>query len=89
MLHQNNPKDLWFWRDASGNEIDLIVDKGDQMDIIEFKASQTIKTQMFDGLTKFEEISQIKNLNKSIVYGGDTTQKRSAGNLVSWREFGF
>jgi predicted AAA+ superfamily ATPase len=89
MHHQNNPEDLWFWRDASGNEIDLIVDKGDQMDIIEFKASQTIKTQMFGGLIKFEEISQIKNLNKSLVYGGDTSQKRSAGNLVSWREFGF
>jgi predicted AAA+ superfamily ATPase len=88
MHHQNNPEDLWFWRDASGNEIDLIVDKGDQMDIIEFKASQTIKTQMFDGLAKFEEISQIKNLNKSLVYGGNTSQKRSAGNLVSWLEFG-
>jgi predicted AAA+ superfamily ATPase len=88
MHHQNNPEDLWFWRDTHGNEIDLIVDKGDQMDIIEFKASQTIKTQMFDGLSKFEEISQIKNLNKSLVYGGDTSQKRSAGDLVSWREFG-
>jgi len=88
MHHQNNPEDLWFWRDTHGNEIDLIVDKGDQMDIIEFKASQTIKTQMFDGLSKFEEISQIKNLNKSLVYGGDTSQKRSAGNLVAWRDFG-
>jgi predicted AAA+ superfamily ATPase len=88
MHHHNNPEDLWFWRDTHGNEIDLIVDKGDQMDIIEFKASQTIKTQMFDGLSKFEEISQIKNLNKSLVYGGDTSQKRSAGDLVSWREFG-
>jgi uncharacterized protein len=88
MHHQNNTQDLWFWRDAAGNEIDLLVDKGDQIDIIEFKASQTIKTQMFDGLAKFEEISQIKNLNKSLVYGGTTSQKRSAGNLVSWMEFG-
>lgn len=88
MHHQNNTQDLWFWRDAARNEIDLMVDKGDQMDIIEFKASQTIKTQMFDGLAKFEEISQIKNLNKSLVYGGNTSQKRSAGNLVSWSEFG-
>jgi uncharacterized protein len=88
MHHQSNPQDLWFWRDAAGNEIDLMVDKGDQIDIIEFKASQTIKTQMFDGLSKFEEISQIKNLNKSLVYGGTTSQKRSAGNLVSWMEFG-
>jgi uncharacterized protein len=88
MHHQSNPQDLWFWRDAAGNEIDLMVDKGDQIDIIEFKASETIKTQMFDGLSKFEEISQIKNLNKSLVYGGTTSQKRSAGNLVSWMEFG-
>lgn len=88
MYHQNDPHDLWFWRDTSGNEIDLIIDKGEKMEIIEFKASETIKTEMFNGLMKFEQISEIKNLKKSLIYGGNTSQKRTAGNLVSWLDFG-
>jgi predicted AAA+ superfamily ATPase len=88
MYHSNGPEDLWFWRDSGGNEIDLIVDKGDEMDIFEFKASQTIKTEMFDGLNKFEEISQIQNLKKHLVYGGNESQIRSSGKLLSWKDFG-
>jgi len=88
MHHRNSPEDLWFWRDSGGNEIDLMADKGDEMEIFEFKASQTIKTEMFDGLNKFEEISQIQNLKKFLVYGGKETQIRSSGKLLSWKHFG-
>jgi hypothetical protein len=65
-----------------------MVDKGDEMEIFEFKASQTIKTEMFDGLNKFEEISQIPNLKKFLVYGGKESQIRSSGKLLSWKDFG-
>jgi predicted AAA+ superfamily ATPase len=86
--HCNSPEDLWFWRDSGGNEIDLLVDKGDEIEIFEFKASKTIKTEMFDGLNKFEEISQIQNLKKYLVYGGNESQQRTAGRLLSWKDFG-
>lgn len=88
MHHSNSPEDLWFWRDSGGNKIDLMADKGDEMEIFEFKASQTIKTEMFYGLNKFEEISQIQNLKKFLVYGGKESQKRSSGKLLSWKDFG-
>jgi uncharacterized protein len=43
---------------------------------------------MFDGLNKFEEISQIQKLKKFLVYGGKDSQQRTAGHLLSWKEFG-
>ncbi len=40
------------------------------------------------GLKKFEEISQIQNLKKFLVYGGKESQIRSSGKLLSWKDFG-
>lgn len=87
MHHANNVEDIWFWRDSGGNEVDLLVDKGLDYSIVEFKASKTVTTDMFDGLNKFEQISKIEGLQKILVYGGNENQKRSAGDLVSWRDF--
>ena len=44
--------------------------------------------KMFDGMTKFEQISGLKYLNKMLVYGGNETQIRSAGKVIPWKEFG-
>ncbi|MGY6742207.1 MAG: ATP-binding protein [Cecembia sp.] len=88
MHHQNNVQDIWYWRDVSGNEVDLLVDHGENLEIIEFKATQTIKSDMFDGLSKFESISQLSNLDKKLVYSGTASQNRSMGKLISWKDFG-
>lgn len=87
MHHSNNLEDIWFWRDSAGNEVDLLVDQGLDVKVYEFKATKTITTDMFDGLNKFEEISKIQNLTKSLVYGGDDNQSRTAGDLISWKRF--
>jgi predicted AAA+ superfamily ATPase len=88
MYHRNDLSDLWFWRDASGNEIDLIIDRGQEKTIVEIKATQTIMSNLFDGLTKFESISDEPIHKKILVYGGDQSQSRTVADVVSWREFG-
>lgn len=87
MHHGNNVEDIWFWRDTGGNEVDLLVDKGLEFSAVEFKASKTVTTDMFDGLNKFEQVSKIEGLQKILVYGGNENQSRTAGNLASWRDF--
>ncbi|OJX36833.1 MAG: AAA family ATPase [Flavobacteriia bacterium 40-80] len=88
MHHHNDLRDIWFWRDASGNEIDLLVESENGVTIAEFKASMTIMPDMFKGLTHFEAISGWKDLNKQLVYGGDAEQNRTAGKVISWKSFG-
>ncbi|MCH7401122.1 ATP-binding protein [Belliella kenyensis] len=87
MHHSNDLEDIWYWRDSGGNEVDLLVDKGLDFTAFEFKATKTITSEMFNGLNKFEAISKIKGLEKKLVYAGNENQVRTAGKLVSWKDF--
>ena len=88
MHHCNQLNDIWFWRDVSGNEVDLIIQAGQTQEAVEFKATQTIMPNLFKGLNHYEGISEKTNLNKYLVYGGKESQKRTAATVVSWRKFG-
>lgn len=87
MYHHNNLKDLWFWRDSAGHEVDFIIDDETGMEIVEFKASMTVMPDMFKGLTYFEQLSGMEKLTKTLVYGGDKAQFRTAGRVLPWKAF--
>ena len=86
--HNYRFQDIWFWRDSAGHEVDLIIQDGQQLNLVEIKAGQTIMSEMFAGQTWWENLSGRKNLLKTLVYGGNENQKRSMGDVVSWRDFG-
>ena len=88
MHHCNKLNDIWFWRDAAGNEVDLIIQTGPDQEVIEFKATETIMPNLFKGLNFYEKISGKTILNKYLVYGGDEYQKRTAATVLPWRSFG-
>ncbi len=88
IYHTSGDADIWFWRDSAGNEVDLIIDDGINLKIIELKSGLTITPDLFKGLNWFENISKITNLEKTLVYGGDDNQSRSYGNVLSWADFG-
>lgn len=88
MYHCNQLNDIWFWRDAAGNEVDLIVQSGQNQEAFEFKSTQTIMPNLFKGLNFYEKISKKISLSKYLVYGGDELQKRTAATVLPWRDFG-
>ena len=88
MHHKNQISDLWFWRDSAGHEVDLLINEGLTLNLVEFKATQTIMTDLFNGLIFFEKVSKKAYLTKTLVYSGDKYQSRTAGNVVPWFEFG-
>ncbi len=78
---------LTFFRDSNKNEVDLIIELGDKIIPIEIKASETMNNSFFDTITWFTK--QVENSQKPIiVYGGNQTQKRTLGNVVSWKNLG-
>ena len=85
--HNNATTEVWFWRDAAGHEIDLLLAGDEGIQICEIKATQTIMSKMFKGLDYFQQLSGIAKLNKTVVYGGDEDQERSNGTVVSWKRF--
>ncbi len=88
MYHKNRIQDLWFWRDAAGHEVDLLIQEGLSLHLIEIKTTQTIMSDLFKGLNYFEKESKKDNLTKTLVYAGRETQSRTAGNVMPWFDFG-
>lgn len=86
-FNQGERSNLYHWRDSSGNEIDVLIDKGIVQHPVEMKSSQTISDSFFKGLHYWEHLSQQKG--GAILYGGDETQTRSNGiQVLPWRDAG-
>lgn len=78
---------LYYWRDKTGNEVDIITENAGQLTAIELKAGETINADFFKGLTYFSAISG-QNVENLLVYGGNQTQIRSNGISVKpWNNF--
>lgn len=76
---------LYFFRDSTGNEVDVGVDNGLELLPIEIKSGETIRDDFFQGIRYWEKLTGQKG--GEVIYGGNTGQKRSDGISVrSWRE---
>ena len=79
---------LYFWRDTHGNEVDLIIDKGLDKEIIEIKSAKTYNTEMLKGLSNLISIMETKyNLKSFLIYIGDIEQKINDVSLINWKSF--
>ncbi len=77
---------LFYWRDKTGHEVDLIFEKADSLSPIEIKSSQTINSDYFKNIIYWSRLAKI---NKgTVLYAGDETQNRSNGiQVLNWRKF--
>ena len=78
------PVNLYFWRDKTGHEIDVLIDTAGKLLPIEIKSGKTISSEFLKNLIYWDKLTGQK---KSIVlYSGKLTQKRSSGTeIVNWR----
>ncbi|GET33752.1 ATPase [Prolixibacter bellariivorans] len=66
---------LFFWRDNTGNEIDLLIEINNRRVPVEIKSGQTITNDFFKGIRYWNKLT--KTEGGILIYGGDTRQKRS------------
>lgn len=80
------PVNLYFWRDKTGREVDVVIDQGGKLLPIEIKSGQTVSNEFFKNIDYWKELSGSK---KAIVlYAGKEKQTRSTGTAVmNWRKF--
>ena len=79
----------YYWRDKIGNEIDCIMEIADKLLQIEIKAGKTVINNFFDGFRYWEKVAGKKHLNSYLIYGGNEFQKRTQGNIISWKNISF
>jgi predicted AAA+ superfamily ATPase len=82
--HLNLMRIFWFWRDSAGHEVDLFWQDGEQLNLIEIKATQTIMSDLFKGMAYFQNLDPEMVKSKNLVYTGLENQQRSDENVVSW-----
>ncbi|MDD4107412.1 MAG: ATP-binding protein [Prolixibacteraceae bacterium] len=82
-MNGRNEFELYFWRDKTGREIDLIIDTPSETIPVEIKAGKTVHQEFFKNIRYWLKLSGEKN--GKVLYAGDTEQKRSEGTeVVSW-----
>ena len=85
--NQAKPLNIFFWRDNTGHEADVIIEKKNELFPIEIKSGKTIISDFFTGLNFWHKISG--QPNGAVVYGGATYQKRSNGTeIILWNRLG-
>lgn len=74
---------LYFYRDVTGKEVDLLFQKGSQLVPIEIKSSKTFSPSFFNGLKYFHEATPKKAMDGVVIYGGSKTQKIENFHLLT------
>lgn len=73
-----------FWRDSNGNEVDLLMNKGDHVDAVEIKSGQTYNADFFKNLKYWSKLSGEDKDHRQVVYGGSQHRSTSEGELIPW-----
>ena len=68
---------LFFFRDSSGNEVDLVIEKGRELHALEIKSGATVVSDFFSSLKGFRKVVGADLLSAWVVYGGEGVQVRS------------
>ena len=79
---------LYFWRDRSGNEVDVLIDEGNKLVPVEIKAGQTVSSDYFRGLDRWQAMAKEISGKPWLLYGGDKAQTRLGCKVVPWAEIG-
>lgn len=86
-LNAGQPLDLYFWRDSSGNEVDVLMETATGLQALEIKSGSTFASDWTNGLRKWQKLAQGEALTPALVYGGDHSHAREDLQVWSWSEF--
>lgn len=90
-LHQARRPRFYFYQDRTALEVDLLIERGASLTIIEIKSGQTPSSGYFSALESFHKVLSTSKepaepTRKVVVYGGMESQDRSRGTLLSWSD---
>lgn len=75
---------LYFWRDRTGHEVDVVIDRGSDLVPIEVKAGRTVASDALSGLRFWQRLAGDASGRGSLVYAGDDGYEREGAAIVPW-----
>lgn len=85
-FNNGKPSNLYFWRDSSGNEVDLMRDEAGALYPTEIKSGQTVASDIFKALHKWQTISG-STATPQLISGGTGLYERNGVQVLGWKEF--
>ena len=82
--HHRRQRSMFFWRDRTGNEIDLVLDHGERVCAVEIKSGQTVAVDAFKGLLKWRQWAGESAANAMLLYAGDQSYTRNDIAVRPW-----
>lgn len=76
---------VYFFRDKTGHEVDLIIEKGASLKAIEIKFGKTINANFFDQLFYWQKALKAEKTDLNLIYAGETSEKRTKVQVLSWK----
>ena len=83
-LHHRRTPPLFFWRDRTGNEIDLVIEEAGRLYPVEIKSAQTLSGDMLNALRWWCDLSGQPLDSATLVYGGDQAMTRRGIAVRPW-----
>jgi uncharacterized protein len=82
--HRGEIPPLFFWRDRTGHEVDVIIDTGKKLIPIEIKSGETISSSSFDGLRYFTSLGSPASQTGVLIHGGEARYQRENFVVRPW-----
>ena len=82
---EGQPSNLYFWRNNTGDEIDLVIEYGNELQPIEKKLGQTFTADFLKPLLKWMKFADVSVRSPLLVYGGDEELRVRDIGVVPWR----
>ena len=86
IFNQGKTPTLYYFRDNTGNEIDLLLETNGQLIPIEIKSGATVNTHFFSGLKYMTKIALLEPGSGILIYGGQQHHQRSSGLVVGYQK---
>lgn len=83
--NRGKSNNLYFWRDNTGHEIDIVIETSSKLIPIEIKSGKTITPEFINGLVFWQKITG--SSGGIVIFGGELLQHRSSGiDIIPWNK---
>jgi predicted AAA+ superfamily ATPase len=83
-FNAGQPADLYFWRDASGREADLVYETPRGLQSVEIKSGQTVTSDYIAATHRAALPASSSALPPLLIYGGTESYERSGIRVLNW-----
>lgn len=78
---------IYFWREHAGLEVDLLLEKSNELVAFEIKSGMTLALDQMVGLQKLQATITDIPIRSLLVYGGESRKIINKISVLSWRDF--